>query len=319
MASIRLQFPDGQPARGIALRGARITVGRAPDNTVQILDRTLSAHHAEFVEHGDHYHLRDTASTNGVFVNGERVTDFHLRESCRIGFGTFECEFDSSADAADSGIEALPTAVEMRSLRDENAELRASLATLQQEVSALLPAATGGEQGAATGEEHDLRNLIAERAAMREAQQASGHEVARLQGELAVALRDRDNLQRAWDTARADLDAIRHELAAEEPAAPASPSVTAAVPRSTVSAVPRAVPAATPRAVPAPIARPAPSAVPQTPGGPGSGAKLVPRAVPAPAARPGGALAPGSAGQPRAVPRATPAAPQPKPGGTQKL
>jgi len=300
MASIRLQFPDGQEAREIALRGARITVGRAPDNTIQILDRTLSAHHAEFVEHGDHYHLRDAASTNGVFVNGERVTDFHLRESCGIAFGTFECEFHAEGGAADAATESLPTAAEMRSLRDQNAELRATVAALQEEVRAL-----GGAERA------DASGLVAERTALRKAQQASAHEIARLRGELAVAQRDRDNLQRAWDTAKADLDQIRQELADKEPAPEATPPPSATATQSTISATPRAVPVRAGQA--------AGGAVPAQAGLPASGAKPVPRAIPAPVARPAGANLPSSPGQPRAVPRATPAAPQPKPGGTQKL
>jgi hypothetical protein len=309
MASIRLQFPGGQEAREIALRGARITVGRSPDNTIQIIDRTLSAHHAEFVEHGDHYHLRDTASTNGVFVNGEPVTDFHLRESCRIAFGTFECEFNAEGTGADANLESLPSAAEVRALREENAGLQARLGALQEEVSALL--AARGESGGEAAAGEDLGKLAAERAALRAAQESSAQEIARLQGELAVAQRDRDHLQRAWDAAKADLDAIRQELtAAAEP--PPTPSPEA--PRSTIPA-PRPVPAATPRAIPGPGARPVPGAVPAAT--PRSVPGATPRAVPTPGAASRPAGAPTSPGQPRAVPRTTPA--PPRAGDTQKL
>ena len=100
MASLRLKFPEKEEPSVIVLSGARVTLGRLPLNTIQIIDRTLSGFHAEFVLEEDHYRLHDRGSTNGTFVNGESVTDFHLREACKVSFGALECEFSPATPAA---------------------------------------------------------------------------------------------------------------------------------------------------------------------------------------------------------------------------
>jgi pSer/pThr/pTyr-binding forkhead associated (FHA) protein len=51
------------------------TIGRMPDNDVPILDGSVSRRHCAIVVHaGDGCEVHDTASKNGTFLNGERVT-----------------------------------------------------------------------------------------------------------------------------------------------------------------------------------------------------------------------------------------------------
>lgn len=55
------------------LRAERTTIGRKPDNDIVLNAAGVSGHHA-FIEHDQGaFTLVDNASTNGVFVNGERV------------------------------------------------------------------------------------------------------------------------------------------------------------------------------------------------------------------------------------------------------
>src|SRR5690606_4461669 len=96
MATFRIKLPGKEP-RVIPLRGDRITIGRRPDNTVEIPEPTLSARHAELVRDNGRYRLKDLGSTNGTYVNGEQVSDFHLHGRCIVSFGSFECEFDPNA------------------------------------------------------------------------------------------------------------------------------------------------------------------------------------------------------------------------------
>src|SRR5882724_3072411 len=93
MATLRIKLAD-QGEVTHELTADRITVGRRPDNTVQIIDRSVSAHHAELICEDGHYRLHDLGSTNLSFVDGTAVTDFHLHQECRITFGTVQCEFD---------------------------------------------------------------------------------------------------------------------------------------------------------------------------------------------------------------------------------
>ena len=51
------------------------TVGRMPDNDIAILDGSVSRRHCAIVVHSSHVcEVHDTASKNGTFVNGERIT-----------------------------------------------------------------------------------------------------------------------------------------------------------------------------------------------------------------------------------------------------
>lgn len=82
----------------------QITVGRAPDNTLQIDDASVSSHHATFTMTNGDYTYRDVGSTNGSRVNGKTVganTDHQLQngDSLMIGKvdGTYESEIPAEA------------------------------------------------------------------------------------------------------------------------------------------------------------------------------------------------------------------------------
>jgi S1-C subfamily serine protease len=70
--------------------GHQITVGRAPTNTLSFAptDTRASAHHAEIAFDGSGWVLRDAGSTNGTFVNGQRVHSARLNPGDIIEFGT---------------------------------------------------------------------------------------------------------------------------------------------------------------------------------------------------------------------------------------
>src|SRR5687768_6999529 len=67
-----------------------ITAGRAPSSTLNfaVTDTRASAHHAEITFDGTGYLLRDIGSTNGTYVNGQRVHSTRLRPGDVIEFGT---------------------------------------------------------------------------------------------------------------------------------------------------------------------------------------------------------------------------------------
>lgn len=50
-----------------------ITIGRDPNCEFPIQDETVSAHHARLRFHHNHWWLEDLNSTNGSFLNNERV------------------------------------------------------------------------------------------------------------------------------------------------------------------------------------------------------------------------------------------------------
>ena len=61
------------------LEKRHISIGRKPDNEICIPHVSVSGHHASIVPVHDGYEIVDQHSTNGVFVNGERIN-----ERCRL-------------------------------------------------------------------------------------------------------------------------------------------------------------------------------------------------------------------------------------------
>ncbi len=73
----------------------KITIGRAPDNLIQIDDPSVSGRHAQLIFEGERYELKDLDSTNGTRVNGQVVTQVFLRVGDRVRFGKVEARYES--------------------------------------------------------------------------------------------------------------------------------------------------------------------------------------------------------------------------------
>ncbi len=62
----------------VELTPERITIGRHPDNSVQLNDRAVSGHHAVIVNIMSESFLEDLDSTNGTLVNVLRIAKHPL-------------------------------------------------------------------------------------------------------------------------------------------------------------------------------------------------------------------------------------------------
>jgi len=72
MAFIRIYLKDTLKYQ-VELNAERLSIGRAADNDIVIDDPGVSSRHAALVRIGSGYEVADNQSTNGVFVNGQRV------------------------------------------------------------------------------------------------------------------------------------------------------------------------------------------------------------------------------------------------------
>lgn len=100
MAKLQIFLPDGTQISH-DLPDEKTTVGRLADNSLQIDDGSVSSRHAEIEFEAAAFHLHDLGSTNGTFVNGERVTDAVLRHGDEIRFGMVESVFHGEEEAPD--------------------------------------------------------------------------------------------------------------------------------------------------------------------------------------------------------------------------
>src|SRR4051794_29732164 len=65
----------------------KTTIGRVEDNTFQIAEPSVSSHHCEVLLRGNDIVVKDLNSTNGTFINGEKVSESVLKpgQSLRLG------------------------------------------------------------------------------------------------------------------------------------------------------------------------------------------------------------------------------------------
>ncbi len=69
------------------------TIGRELDNSIVILDKSLSRHHAELTITGDTYFLKDLGSLNHTYINDHSIERSEIKDRDKIRFGRAECQF----------------------------------------------------------------------------------------------------------------------------------------------------------------------------------------------------------------------------------
>ena len=65
-----------------------IVIGRASDLDMVLVEDMVSRKHAKIATHGEQLVIQDLGSTNGTFVNGEKIKKARLKEGDRVLIGT---------------------------------------------------------------------------------------------------------------------------------------------------------------------------------------------------------------------------------------
>jgi pSer/pThr/pTyr-binding forkhead associated (FHA) protein len=71
------------------------TVGRVEDNMFQIAEPSVSSHHCEIHLRGAEIFIRDLNSTNGTFINGEKISEGVLKPGQTLRLGNVELKLDT--------------------------------------------------------------------------------------------------------------------------------------------------------------------------------------------------------------------------------
>jgi DNA-binding winged helix-turn-helix (wHTH) protein len=77
----------GEGQRHLLFEGENL-VGRSPDCRVVLNEATVSRRHAVILISGDTIVVEDRQSTNGTYVNGQKIRRWHVRDKDTIRFGT---------------------------------------------------------------------------------------------------------------------------------------------------------------------------------------------------------------------------------------
>ena len=91
---------QGLNGRAHELNVDRTTIGRVEDNLFQIAEPSVSSHHCEVHLRGEEILIRDLNSTNGTFINGEKITESTLKPGQTLRLGNVELKLDAPGAAA---------------------------------------------------------------------------------------------------------------------------------------------------------------------------------------------------------------------------
>lgn len=84
---------DGKLIKEVELVKERMTIGRKPHNDIVIDHRAVSSAHATITVLLDEAILEDLDSTNGTFIQGEKVTRRQLASGDKITIAIFELQY----------------------------------------------------------------------------------------------------------------------------------------------------------------------------------------------------------------------------------
>lgn len=83
-------------AGGVKLLTGAMSIGRASDNDLHIVDATVSSYHARIFTYLEASYIEDLGSTNGTYLNGKRIQKHTLHAGDVIKLGKHELEISGN-------------------------------------------------------------------------------------------------------------------------------------------------------------------------------------------------------------------------------
>lgn len=135
MASTDFSLIVRLPEEGLTrfdLSGERTTLGRGPDNDIQILVSEVSVSHAEFTTAGEAARIVDKGSTNGTLLNGTKVgpEGVEITPMSKLVLGaTIDGYLVPSAVLASTPMEELAATIDANATKPETAPVAVAAAS----------------------------------------------------------------------------------------------------------------------------------------------------------------------------------------------
>lgn len=100
---------EGFTGRSCELKMDKVTIGRVEDNAFQIPEPSVSSHHCEIFLRGKDVVIKDLDSTNGTYIDGDKVTEAILKYGQVLRLGQVELRLDDGTGATPTAAAAAPT------------------------------------------------------------------------------------------------------------------------------------------------------------------------------------------------------------------
>ena len=85
---------EGMTGRSHELSTDKTTIGRVEDNTFPITDPSVSSHHCEVLLRGNDVVIHDLNSTNGTYIEGEKITEATLKPGQILRLGQIQMRLE---------------------------------------------------------------------------------------------------------------------------------------------------------------------------------------------------------------------------------
>src|SRR5579872_7327224 len=95
-----LVISNARGQRAVAISSPRFSIGRSSENQLQIDDTKVSRRHAELVQAGGAWRIRDCGSRGGTFLNNSRIEDAAVVPGDRIRNGETDIRLELNESAA---------------------------------------------------------------------------------------------------------------------------------------------------------------------------------------------------------------------------
>ncbi|NEZ02999.1 FHA domain-containing protein [Wenzhouxiangella sp. XN201] len=99
---------EGVSGQSFALTSARMVIGRAESCNLRIDDASVSSEHARLSRDAGGWRVVNLLSTNGTFVNEQKVSSAALSDGDRLRFGRVEFRFHNPDEADTAGSSGHP-------------------------------------------------------------------------------------------------------------------------------------------------------------------------------------------------------------------
>lgn len=97
---LNLVVVDAAGRRSVSVPSGPFTIGRSSDTQLQLNDAHVSRRHAELIQDGAMWRVRDLGSRGGTFVNDAKVDEAALKAGDRIRIGDTELRIETGESSA---------------------------------------------------------------------------------------------------------------------------------------------------------------------------------------------------------------------------